>query len=167
MKTKKNLAARVVLLATLTACDSTTSGRVDAEVSRNSSSESAPEECRVECEAGDPCADIPFDEFPSLSTTRTEWKALCDAAFFVIEGTCDDGSSVLSRGTGYTSEIRFYDKDGKFRGLIETTDVCAVPCNCETYWPEVVRCEHSTTTEVFCGKAFSVGDPIHESRWGN
>lgn len=121
-----------------------------------------PKECRRQCEQD--CEEIAIEDFPTFDVTRAEWSKECENLYFAVAGECADGAPVLQKGTGFTSELRFYDADKNFLGLETGSDVIDRVCRGRTYWPEVIPCEAPRVTDVLCG-SWKIGDAIDRADW--
>jgi hypothetical protein len=127
----------------------------------NSAVPAVPEECRSACELA--AGECPEQKFLDLDPTRDEFadpEQCGSATLFAVEGLCADGRPFLYRGTGFTTEVRYFTSGGSFLALSTTTDVISEPCFGQSYWPEPVACPDAVVSDVLCGTTFAPGDAV-------
>lgn len=108
-----------------------------------------PRACRDQCELAGDCEQRRFEEFPDYEATREAWSRGSGGGFEALAaGECSNGRRFIYTNNGTTSEARIFTPDGLFLGLGTGTDVISEGCWGKGYWPEPVRCEMATVTEV-------------------
>jgi hypothetical protein len=108
-----------------------------------------PRACRDQCELAGNCEHVRFEDFPDYATTLADWDRMTSGAFeALVAGECAGGRRFLYTANGTTSEARIYTSSGAFLGLGTSTDAISEVCWGQGYWPEPVRCERATVTEV-------------------
>jgi hypothetical protein len=124
------------------------------------------DECRAQCTSPGPCDAGALEDYPSFAVTRADW-ASCDGdnALFTVAGACRDGRPVLATGSGFDVEMRIYADDESFSAVLKQTDSGGPICQGQIYWPDLVHCQEPVTTEVLCGHALEIGDPVFVNRW--
>jgi hypothetical protein len=129
------------------------------------SSQTEDDPCRSQCElAAGHCAVMAFEDFANFDETSAQWRAQCPAEVdqrfpFVVEAECADGIKILYRGSGKTTEHRYFETTGEFIALSTRTDVSKNECGGIGFWPERVTCERPVVTKSFCD-VFTVGQAL-------
>lgn len=129
-----------------------------------------PRRCRDLCElAAGECEEQGFEDFPDFDTTRERWIADAVSGFGgLVAGACDNaGRRFLYTSNGTTSESRVFNAEGLFLGLGTSTDDVERTCWGKGYWPEAVRCETATITELLDpGLGFEQVGQVVTLPWG-
>lgn len=127
----------------------------------------APARCRTDCEESERCEGSTLEQFPSYRLTRAAWSAECrdDKPFLTVAaGECGDGSRFLVRGGGFGSQIRYFDRSGRFVSLLGKSDAIDMTCSGQSFWPHPPRCRLAVVTDSFCGR-LEPGALFGTSRW--
>lgn len=106
-----------------------------------------PRRCREQCELAGNCVELRFEEFPNYDATLQEWTARLDLAGLAA-GQCSGDRRFIYTNNGTTREARIFTATGAFLSLSTGTDDVEEVCWGEGYWPEPVRCEMATVTEL-------------------
>jgi hypothetical protein len=113
-----------------------------------SSAPDYPRACRDQCELAGDCEELRFEELPNYAATRETWARSVGSFAGLVVGECSNGRRFIYTANGTTAEARIFTTEGLFLGLGTSTDVISPGCWGQGYWPEPVRCELATVTEV-------------------